>query len=193
MVSYFGFIQYLSQPLVPWHSKIRKYKTSNFSFLWLALWEVSRRLPTAAARVRAQVRSCVIRGGQSGTGTEFLRVLRFPLSIPIPPTAQHSSSIIRGWHNRPVGGRRTKWTVSPHLKKLKKKKNLALWDFSRLFWFSFICVMIELLPKNHCYVSRLHTLLLQNFFSFINSYFGNSFHNGALTAVSNEKGKCKGR
>jgi hypothetical protein len=54
---------------------------------------VSRRLPTAAARVRAQVRSCAICGGQSGTGARFLRVLRFPLAILIPPTAPHSSSI----------------------------------------------------------------------------------------------------
>jgi hypothetical protein len=53
---------------------------------------VSRRLPTAAARVRFQVRSCVICGGQSGTGAGFLRVLRFPLPILIPPTTQHSSS-----------------------------------------------------------------------------------------------------
>jgi hypothetical protein len=39
---------------------------------------VSRRLPTAAPGVRAQVRSCGICGGQCGTMTGFLRVLRFP-------------------------------------------------------------------------------------------------------------------
>jgi hypothetical protein len=66
---------------------------------------VSRRLPTAAARVRAQVRSCGACSGQSDTGEGFLRVLRFPLPILIPPTAPHSSSsIIWGWYNMPVSG-----------------------------------------------------------------------------------------
>jgi hypothetical protein len=60
---------------------------------------VSRRLPTAAARVRSQARSHGIFGGQSGTGPGSLRVLRFPLPILIPPTAPHSSSVIRGWYN----------------------------------------------------------------------------------------------
>jgi hypothetical protein len=72
---------------------------------------ISRRLPTTAGRIRSQVRTCGICGGQSGTGTGILRVLRFPLPILIPPTASHpSSSIIRGWYNRPNSGRRTKWT-----------------------------------------------------------------------------------
>jgi hypothetical protein len=51
----------------------------------------------------AQVRSRGICGGQSGAGAGFLRVLRFPLPIFIPPIAPQSpSSIIRGWYNRPV-------------------------------------------------------------------------------------------
>jgi hypothetical protein len=41
----------------------------------------SRRFATTAARVRAQVRSCGIRDGQSGTGASFLLVLWFPLPI----------------------------------------------------------------------------------------------------------------
>jgi hypothetical protein len=73
------------------------------------------RLPTAAAWVRAKFRSCGICGGQSGIGIGFLRVLRFPLPIFIPPTVPDTSSTIRGWYNRPVSGRRTKWTHSPHL------------------------------------------------------------------------------
>jgi hypothetical protein len=74
---------------------------------------VSRRLPTAAARFRSQVKLCGICGGRRGTGVRFLRVLRFPLPIFILPTAPHSSpSIIRGWYNRPSSGRRTKWTQS---------------------------------------------------------------------------------
>jgi hypothetical protein len=49
----------------------------------------SSRLPTAAARVRAQLSSCRI-CGQSDTGAGFRRVLSFPLKF-IPPTARHSS------------------------------------------------------------------------------------------------------
>jgi hypothetical protein len=83
--------------------------------------EVSRRLPTAAARVRAQVRICEICSAQSGTGTGFLRVPQFPLPILIPPTARHSSSIIRDWYDRPIGDRRTKWTqFHPTPRNLKK-------------------------------------------------------------------------
>jgi hypothetical protein len=72
---------------------------------------VSRRLPTVAARVRSQVKSCGICGGRSGTGAGLLRVLRFPLPILIPPNAS-CSYIIRGLYNKPLSGRRTKWTQS---------------------------------------------------------------------------------
>jgi hypothetical protein len=86
---------------------------------------LTRRLPTAEAQVRAHVRTCGICDGQRDAGTGFLRVLRFPLPIFNPPTAPHSSSLIRSWYNRPISGRRTKWTASPHSKKLKKKKLLC--------------------------------------------------------------------
>jgi hypothetical protein len=58
---------------------------------------VSRWLTTAAARVRARVWSSGICGGQDGAGAGYLRVLRFPLPIFIPPiTPQSPSSIIWG-------------------------------------------------------------------------------------------------
>jgi hypothetical protein len=89
---------------------------------------VSRRLPTAVAGVRTQVRSCGICDGQSGTGKGFLRVLRFPLPILIPLTIPHSSSsIIWGLYNRPNRGQCTEWTqshpTSSKLRKLKQKKD----------------------------------------------------------------------
>jgi hypothetical protein len=64
---------------------------------------VSRWLPTATARVRARFWSCGICGGQSGAAAGFLRVLRCPLPIFIPPISPQSpSSIIWGWYSRPV-------------------------------------------------------------------------------------------
>jgi hypothetical protein len=53
---------------------------------------VSRRLPTAAARVRNLGKSCVgICGDQSSTGAGFLRVFRFPCQSFILPVALQSS------------------------------------------------------------------------------------------------------
>jgi hypothetical protein len=44
-----------------------------------------------------------IRGGQSGTGADFLQVLLFPLLIFIPPIAPQSPShIIWGGNNKPA-------------------------------------------------------------------------------------------
>jgi hypothetical protein len=80
---------------------------------------VSRWLPTAAARVQTRVYSCGISGGQCGAGAGFLRVLRFPPPIFIPPILPQSPSrIIRGWYNRPVVAAVPK--VPP--RKLRKKK-----------------------------------------------------------------------
>jgi hypothetical protein len=74
-----------------WHSRGRAIAQA------VSLW-----LPTAAARVRARILSCGICGRQSGAGAGFLRVLRFPLPIFIPPIAPQSpSSIIWGLYNTP--------------------------------------------------------------------------------------------
>jgi hypothetical protein len=63
---------------------------------------VSRWLPNAAARARSRVWSSGICSGQSGAGAGFLRVLRVPPAIFIPPIAPQSPSpIIWGWYNRP--------------------------------------------------------------------------------------------
>jgi hypothetical protein len=43
---------------------------------------VSRRLPTGVTRVRAQVKSCGICGGQRGTAAGFLHILRFHIHLP---------------------------------------------------------------------------------------------------------------
>jgi hypothetical protein len=73
---------------------------------------VSRRLPTATPRVRAQIKTCWICSRQSCTMAGSLPILRLPLPILIPPTAPHSPSIIRAWYNRPNSSRRTEWTQS---------------------------------------------------------------------------------
>jgi hypothetical protein len=52
----------------------------------------------AVCRVQSQVRSCEICGGQSGTGTDSLQVLPFPLPVLIPSAAPYSS-VIRSWYN----------------------------------------------------------------------------------------------
>jgi hypothetical protein len=83
-------------------------------------------LLNATASVRAQVRSCGICGGQSNTGANFFRVLWFPL--PIPPTAPHSSSIIRGWYNGQISGLRTKLTQSHPTPRNNKK--ILYFDYS---------------------------------------------------------------
>jgi hypothetical protein len=50
---------------------------------------VSPWLPTTTARLRVRT-ACGVCGGQSGTGARFLRVLRFPLPIIIPPISPSS-------------------------------------------------------------------------------------------------------
>jgi hypothetical protein len=84
---------------------------------------VSRRLPTLAAGVGAQVSSCGICGGQSSTRV----VHRFPLPIFIPLTAP--AYIIRAWYNRPISGRRTEWTQS-HLTPISKTEKRKGTDYT---------------------------------------------------------------
>jgi hypothetical protein len=74
---------------------------------WFCSLSVTTKLGT-----QAHVMFCGICGGRSGTEAGFLRVLRLTLPILIPPTAPHSSYLIRSWYNRPVSGRRTKWSPS---------------------------------------------------------------------------------
>jgi hypothetical protein len=88
---------------------------------------VSRRLPTSAARIRSQVKSCGIHGGQSGTAVGILRVLQFPLTIFIPPNASYST-VIWGFYGRPISDRCTKWTQSHPIKQnLKKKMSIGVY------------------------------------------------------------------
>jgi hypothetical protein len=108
-----------------WRTTARAVLVLTYIFGHAIAQTVSHRLPTAAARVQAQVRSCGICGGQSGTGTGFLWVLQLPLPILIPPTAPHSlSSITQGWYNKPNSGRCTKWTQS-HITPRKKATCLS--------------------------------------------------------------------
>jgi hypothetical protein len=78
--------------------RVPKHQNSSFPKLCGSLSTKN----SAVARVRARVWSCGICGRQSGAGAGFLRILRFPLSIFIPPIAPQSpSSIIWGLYNRP--------------------------------------------------------------------------------------------
>jgi hypothetical protein len=88
---------------------------------------VNHRLPTAAVRIRAWVRSSGVCGIQSCTGAGFLRILRFPLPV-IPPIAPHSSLsiIIQGWYSRPVAVSVIMDSVPLHPKGEKMSNTLGL-------------------------------------------------------------------
>jgi hypothetical protein len=76
------------------------------------------RLPTAADRVRAQVRSCEICGGKSGIGVVFLLGLLFPLPILIIPHSSSGAGTIRQ-----IVPDVTKWTQSYHTPRKEETKN----------------------------------------------------------------------
>jgi hypothetical protein len=99
----------------------------------------------------------MICGGQSGTGAGFLRVLRFPLPVSIPPTAPHSSYIIRGWYNRPVSGRRTKWTHSHLSARIETKFRGS----TRLDHYRFLPDTLQFII-NLSYHSTLYSLAIRN-------------------------------
>jgi hypothetical protein len=91
--------------------KVRKWSVSNGFLLAQA---VRRWFPTAATRVRDRVWSSGICVEQSGVGAGFLRVLRFPLPIFIPPKFS-IITITRGRYNRPFSGWRAEWNQNgPH-------------------------------------------------------------------------------
>jgi hypothetical protein len=96
----------------------------NFSLGRASAQAVSRRLPTAAARVLSQVRSCGIFGVQSDTGVGYFPELWFPLPILISANSSYAS-INRRWYNMPISGRRTTWALShPHEKNYSERSKV---------------------------------------------------------------------
>jgi hypothetical protein len=64
----------------------------------------SRRLPTLAARVTAQVKSCGICGRQNGKGQVYSGYFGFPYYSFMGLIGLQSSSVIQVWYNRPING-----------------------------------------------------------------------------------------
>jgi hypothetical protein len=71
----------------------RQQRTSKLRIGRAIAQAVSRRLPTAAARVQTRVGTRDFVMYKSGAGAGFLRELRFLLPIYIPPFSPQSSSL----------------------------------------------------------------------------------------------------
>jgi hypothetical protein len=71
---------------------------------------VSCRFPASAARIRYQVRSCGIYGGQICNEAGYIRVIRVLLPIHTPPNVPHSSVI----QIPPVAGVPFELSSTPH-------------------------------------------------------------------------------
>jgi hypothetical protein len=106
------------QRMILWHihCKLEIVKPEEMSLLSYGVGHavaqaLSRWFPTAAARVRAKLRSCRI-CAQSSARAGFLWVPRFPLPINLSTATHSSSSNIRGWYNRPNSSLCTNWTQS---------------------------------------------------------------------------------
>jgi hypothetical protein len=105
-----------SNPLLP----IRKYRGRAIT------QAVSHRLPTAAARVRAQLRACGICGGQSGTGQVFSEYFGSSCQFSFHRLLHTHHPSSGAGNNRPVSGRRTKWTQSHPTPKKPKLNSVAV-------------------------------------------------------------------
>jgi hypothetical protein len=75
---------------------------------------VSRWLPTAAVRGSSPGLVSGICGRESGAGAGFLRVLRFPLPIFIPPNSPLSQSLGAGTIGHSVAGVPSRPSSTPH-------------------------------------------------------------------------------
>jgi hypothetical protein len=138
----------------------------------LPLWDAGRLTLEIKGSTKYWIRSCHRGGPGSSPGQSmwdlwwtkwhwgtFLLVLRFPLPILIPPTAPHSSSsIIRGWYNRQISGRRTKWTQSHPTPRNSKRTKSKYWIGGSLGYSASLGVVVK---GEICYTCWIRNLVVQ--------------------------------